>query len=71
MRSGFTRHARERCRERGIKYGDVKSVITDPDRLTAIESKTEARKRIRNRTLIVIFEAERELKKIITAYYED
>lgn len=72
MKFEFTPHARQRYRERNIRYHDVRSVITNPDRIEVSPSGAiEARKKIKSKLLVVIFEVNREVRKIITAYYED
>ncbi len=72
MRFEFSAHARQRCRERKIRYRDVKSVIENPTRTAVSPSGAiESRKKVKDRTLVVIFEVHKEVRTIITAYYED
>ena len=72
MRFEFTQHARDRCRERGIRYRDVQTTVSNPTKTRVTASGTiEATGKIRNKTLIVIFETQKEIRVIITAYYED
>lgn len=72
MKFEFTAHARQRCRERNIRYREVRAVVENPARTAVSPSgAVEARKKIKDRTLIVVFEAQRKIRKVITAYYED
>ncbi len=72
MRFVFTRHARERCRQRGIRLQHVRSVITSPDhiRLTA-SGAIEAVKKVGVKRLAVLFQVQKDIRTVITAYYED
>ena len=72
MKFEFTAHARTRCRERKIRYRDVRSAVENPARTAVNPSGAiESRKKIGAKTLVVIFEVSREVRTIITAYYED
>ena len=72
MKFEFTAHARRRCRERNVRYRDVRAVIENPARTAVSPSGAiEVRKKIKDKTLIVVFEVQREIRKVITAYYED
>ena len=72
MKFRFTKHALARCRQRGIKVKDVKLAVQSAEKVKIVEGGAiEAKKKIRKKTLVVIFEAHRDLRKIITAYYED
>lgn len=71
MKFEFTQHARERCKERSIRYQDIRTIISNPARTRVTASGAiEAIGKIRNKTLIVIFETQKEVRIIITAYYE-
>ncbi|MBI2639777.1 MAG: DUF4258 domain-containing protein [Candidatus Sungbacteria bacterium] len=71
MKFVFTRHAVERCSERNIKLKDIKYAVTSPDKLRIVAGGAiEASKLIRQKVLIVRFEINKEIRKIITAFYE-
>ncbi|RJQ36694.1 DUF4258 domain-containing protein [Candidatus Parcubacteria bacterium] len=71
MKFEFTQHARQRCKERRIRFQDVKAVVSNPSTTKITAAGTiEARGRIRSKTLVVIFAVKRDLRIIITAYYE-
>lgn len=68
----FSRHARERMRERGIKKEDVQDALLKSVRTEHIEGdKFIAYYRINSATLAVVFMKRREYYTIITAYYEN
>ena len=73
MKFRFTRHALERLRQRGIKVRDVKNVLLSPaSRIKVLDyGAIEAKKKVRGKNLVVIFETKRTLRKIITVYFED
>lgn len=68
----FTRHARERCRERGIRFQDIKSALSNLDNYTPLgDGLVQTVCKIREQTIVVVFKSNRDIRTIVTAYYEN
>lgn len=65
----FTKHAKKRMFERGIKEKDIKETIDFPEYIIKRGKEIEAYKRINNQTLKVVYVGKGEFKNIITLYY--
>jgi uncharacterized DUF497 family protein len=68
----FTRHARQRMRERGISVNEIKEALAAPDILKdAFLDRRIAVKYLKDRALEVVFFKKGRAFIIITAYYAD
>jgi hypothetical protein len=57
---------------RRIRFRDVRTAIEQPDQIrTTTGGAIEAIKRMGGKRLVIIFEAARDVRTIITAYYEN
>ena len=65
-------HAKKRLIERGIKLGQIIAVIKYPDyTVKRSDQETEAYKKIKDKTLKVVYIYEKRYIKVITLYYLD
>lgn len=66
----FSGHAKKRIKERGIKEEDILEVINFPEyTITRSNNETEAFKKIKGRTLKVVYIQKEMFIKIISLYY--
>ncbi len=65
----FTKHAKKRIYERGIKQEEIKNTIEFPDYTIKRGKEIEAYKKINERFLKVVYINIGKFKKIITLYY--
>ncbi|MGC8939112.1 MAG: DUF4258 domain-containing protein [Candidatus Bathyarchaeia archaeon] len=67
----FSRHALEKMRRRNVKTADVYATIKSPDEVYEdVEHGTVvAMKKINTKSIILVYEMEAEVVKVITLYY--
>ncbi|GEM_PF-2189353 len=72
MKFTFTRHARERCQERGIRLTDIKSALRNMNNSMSLgNGLIQTTYKVRGKRVVVIFRTDRDIRIIITAYYEN
>ncbi len=72
MKLEFTSNVLARMLDRGIREGEIQTVVDAPDYLgPSLEKCWHARKQMNGRTLEVIFSRHRTHAQIITAYWQD
>ena len=65
----FTKHARNRMKERGILKRDIEEILLNPDRIRRENHKIIAAKTINKKILEVVYIIENSKKIILTCYY--
>ena len=65
----FTKHARDRMRERRILKSGIEKVILNPDRIQRENGRVVVSKRINRKSLEIIYVIEDNKKIILTCYY--
>ena len=65
----FTKHAKDRMKERGILKRDIEKVLLNPDRIHRENHKVIASKIINKKILEVVYIIENSKKIILTCYY--
>ena len=65
----FTKHAKDRMKERGILKRDIEKVLLNPDRIHRENHKIIAAKTINKKILEVVYIIENSKKIILTCYY--
>lgn len=68
----FTNNARTRMQEREIAEADIRAVLDAPDSLVpTFENHWHARRRLRDRTLEVLFVRDLTHQRVVTAYWQE
>ena len=65
----FTKHARDRMRERNIFKSDIIKVILNPDKIQREDRRVIASKKINRKSLEIVYVIEDNKKIILTCYY--
>ena len=65
----FTKHAKDRMRERGILKSDIEKVILNPDKIQREDGRVTASKKINKEILEIVYVIENHNKIILTCYY--
>jgi len=65
----FTKHARDRMRERRILKSEAKKVILNPDKIQRENRRVIVSKRINKESLEIVYVTENSKKIILTCYY--
>jgi len=65
----FTKHAKDRMKERRILKRDIEKVLLNPDRIHRENHKIIAAKTINEKILEVVYIIENSKKIILTCYY--
>ena len=70
MKIVLSYHAKKRLIERGIKIKDVEEIIEMPDYTVSKGNKKEAYRKIKDRTLKVVYSQEEKYIKVITLIWK-
>ena len=70
MRIFLSHHAKKRLSERGIKFKDVQETIEMPEYTISKMNKKEAYKKIKGKTLKVVYAEEDKYIKVITLIWK-
>jgi len=65
----FTKHAKERIKERMILKKDIEKVILNPDKILRENHRIIASKKINKEVLEIVYVIENNKKIILTCYY--
>ena len=65
----FTKHAKDRMKERGILKRDIEKVLLNPDKIHRENHRIIASKTINKKILEVVYIIENSKKIILTCYY--
>jgi len=65
----FTKHARDRMRERRILKQDIKKIIANPDKIQRENNRIIVSGKINKEKLEIVYIIENKKKIILTCYY--
>ncbi len=70
MKITLSSHAKKRLFERGIKMNEVLETIEMPDYIVSKNNKKEAHKKIKDKTLKIVYSQEDKYIKVITLMWK-
>jgi hypothetical protein len=70
MKINLSKHAKQRLTERGINLNDITDTIELPDYTITKENKKEAYKKIKDRTLKVVYSGDDNYINVITVLWK-